>query len=372
MKMDRKIGWGILGAADIARKNWRAIALSSNGTVIGAASRDPERCRKFIADCQAEAPMQPAPRAFASYEELLACKDIDAVYIPLPTGVRKQWVLRAAAAGKHIVCEKPCAPSVADLREMLQACREHQVQFMDGVMFMHSQRLESMHQALHSEPAIGNLRRVTSAFSFYAAPEFFTGNIRTHADLEPLGCLGDLGWYCLRFSLWAKQWKMPEQVTGRIHAEVRRPDSSSSVPTEFSGELFFADGTSAGFFCSFLTGIHQWVNVAGTHGYVEMDDFALPFAGEKLEFRVRDAAFRVKGCDFRMEPSVRNFSVAEHAHGHVTSQETRLFRNFAELVKTGTRDEHWPEIAFKTQIVTNACLESARCNSQPIPIKPGI
>ena len=66
------------------------------------------------------------------------------VYIPLPTGIRKEWVLRAARAGKHVVCEKPCAVSVRDLVEMLEACRRHRVQFMDGVMFMHSRRLELM------------------------------------------------------------------------------------------------------------------------------------------------------------------------------------------------------------------------------------
>ena len=74
--------------------------------------------QRFITDCQADAPMDAVPRAMGSYEELLAATDVDAVYIPLPTGLRKEWVLRAAAAGKHIVCEKPCADSVADLREM--------------------------------------------------------------------------------------------------------------------------------------------------------------------------------------------------------------------------------------------------------------
>ena len=73
---------------------------------------------------------------------MLAAKDVDALYIPLPTGLRKEWVIRAAQAGKHIVCEKPCAINAADLREMVDACRQHRVQFMDGVMFMHSRRLD--------------------------------------------------------------------------------------------------------------------------------------------------------------------------------------------------------------------------------------
>jgi len=88
--------------------------------------------------------MEVLPQAFGLYDDLLAKDTVEAVYIPLPTGVGKEWVLRAAAAGKHVVCEKPCAPSVADLREMVAACRLHRVQFMDGVMFTHSRRLEKL------------------------------------------------------------------------------------------------------------------------------------------------------------------------------------------------------------------------------------
>ncbi len=66
---------------------------------------------------------------------------MDAVYIPLPTGLRQEWVVRAAEAGKHVICEKPCAVSAADLSEMISACRKNRVQFMDGVMFMHNPRL---------------------------------------------------------------------------------------------------------------------------------------------------------------------------------------------------------------------------------------
>jgi len=86
--------------------------------------------------------MPAQPLAYGSYEELLDATDVDAIYIPIPTGVRKEWVIRAAQAGKHVLCEKPCAVTVADLEEMIDACRRHRVQFMDGVMFMHSRRLE--------------------------------------------------------------------------------------------------------------------------------------------------------------------------------------------------------------------------------------
>ena len=102
-----KIRWGILSTAEIARKNWKAIQLSGNSTVAAVASRDIERSRLFVAECQAEAPMEVVPATFGSYEELLTCDAVDVIYVPLPTALRKQWVVRAAESGKHVICEKP-------------------------------------------------------------------------------------------------------------------------------------------------------------------------------------------------------------------------------------------------------------------------
>ena len=166
------------------------------------ASRDLQRCRHFIAECQRHAPFDPPPQAFGSYEELLASDTVDAVYVPLPTGVRKAWLIRAAEAGKHVLAEKPVAATAGDVREILAACRRNGVQFMDGVMFMHSRRLDRIREVLDDGESVGQIRRIVSQFSFGAPPEFFQGNIRTHSGLEPLGCLGDLGWYCIRFTLW--------------------------------------------------------------------------------------------------------------------------------------------------------------------------
>src|SRR5205823_7208453 len=159
---------GILGTAGIARKNWKAIRNAGNSALVAVASRDRDRARAFIEGCQADVPLTPAPAPCGSYQELLDRKDIDAVYIPLPTGVRKEWVLRAARAGKHVLCEKPCAVNSADLRVMLDACRAAGVQFMDGVMFMHSQRLPLLRQVLDDGQSIDTVRRITSQFSFKA------------------------------------------------------------------------------------------------------------------------------------------------------------------------------------------------------------
>jgi predicted dehydrogenase len=359
--------WGILGTAQIARKNWRAIR-DSGSSIVAVASRDLDRSCKFIAECQAEVPFETVPEAIGSYEQLLASPAVDAVYIPLPTGLRKEWVLRAAEAGKHIVCEKPCAISVADLREMLEACRQHRVQFMDGVMFMHSRRLEQVRAALDDRQNIGELRRMTSAFSFCAPPEFFTSNIRASSELEPHGCVGDLGWYCIRFALWVMGWQMPRQLTGRILNQTKGQGGSAPVPTEFSGELLFEGGISAGFYCSFLTGIEQWANISGSLGHLEISDFVLPVAGNELTFRVHNTDFNTVGCEFKMESHLKRFTVEERSHGHSTAQEANLYRNFSSQVRSGRLSETWSDMALKTQVVMAACLESARSKGQGIVV----
>ena len=88
--------WGILGAAFIARKNWQAIRDAGNATLVAVASRDVARAQAFINECQASAPHLVIPEAVGGYQALLERPDIDAVYIPLPTGLRKEWVIRAA------------------------------------------------------------------------------------------------------------------------------------------------------------------------------------------------------------------------------------------------------------------------------------
>jgi predicted dehydrogenase len=101
---------GHFGAANIAQKNWKAIWNSGNGTITAVASRDPGRSRRFIEACQTQAHFEQTPRALG-YDELLAARDVDAVYIPLPTGIRGEWVRRAAEAGNMSFAKSPAQPA---------------------------------------------------------------------------------------------------------------------------------------------------------------------------------------------------------------------------------------------------------------------
>jgi predicted dehydrogenase len=361
--------WGIMGTAGIARKNWQAIWNAENCHLTAVASRNVDRARQYIGECQSHVPFAPPPQPCGSYEELLARDDVDAVYIPLPTGVRKEWAIRAAEAGKHVLAEKPVGVRAEDVAEIIAACRRNNVQFMDGVMFMHSGRLQQIRETLDDGHSIGRLRRIATQFSFCAPDEFLQNNIRMHGDLEPLGCLGDLGWYNIRFTLWVMNWQLPQRVTGRMLAEARRPDSAATVPMEFSAELFFADGISASLYCSFQTENQQWANVSGTKGYLHVPDFVLPLFSSEVAFDVSNHVFNIRGCDFRMEQHTRRVALPEYSDSAINSQETNLFRNFAHLALSGKPDDSWSDIALKTQQVLDACLASARQDGKPVELR---
>jgi predicted dehydrogenase len=363
--------WGILGTANIARKNWLAIRNAENCTLAAVASRDPQRCRQFIADCQRHDPFDPPPQTFDSYEALLASDTVDAVYVPLPTGIRKAWLIRAAEAGKHVLSEKPVGATAGDVQEILAACRHSGVQFMDGVMFMHSRRLDRLREVLGDGQSVGQIRRIVSQFSFGAPPEFFQDNIRAHSGLEPLGCLGDLGWYCIRFILCILDGALPARVCGHLLASHGRPDSPAPVPTEFSAELFFAEGLSASLYGSFLAETQQWANVSGTKGFIHVPDFVLPHYGAEVGFEVSNPIFHVAGCDFNMEDHRRQVAVREYSNSAPNSQEANMFRTFAASALSGRPDESWGAMVLKTQQVLDACLQSAASAGRMVDLGPG-
>jgi predicted dehydrogenase len=358
--------WGILGAANIARKNWKAIRNAENATLTAVASRDPARAKQWLDANQVECPFPTAPVA-CGYEDLLKRPDVDAVYIPLPTGIRREWVVKAANAGKHVLCEKPCAPDAKELRAMLDACKAKNVQFMDGVMFMHGKRLSLLRSVLDDGETVGELRRIVSNFSFAAGDDFLKNNIRVSHAMEPLGALGDLGWYNIRFSLFVMKYALPTKVNGRMLAQCGT--DGAPVPLEFSGEMFWPNGVSASFYCSFNTELQQWAHVSGTKGSIAIRDFVLPYFGCESEFIADRPVFNVRGTSYHWESHPKRFAVTEYSDGTPDAQETNMIRNFSALALGGKVDPTWSEIAFKTQTVLDACLASAHKDGALMEVK---
>jgi predicted dehydrogenase len=349
----KKLRIGYLSTAGIGKKNWKAIHSSGNCVISAVASRDVEKSRAYIRECQAEAAFDVLPEALGSYHDLLKSPNVDAIYLPLPTGLRGDYVIRAAAAGKHVICEKPCANNVDELEQMLHSCERHKVQFMDGVMFMHSPRLARVREILDDEKSIGRVRRITSAFSFYPGKAFFDTNIRANGALEPTGCLGDLGWYCIRFALWTMKWQMPRSVTGRLLNQSKSLPDRPSAPTEFAGGMLFDDDVSMEFFSSFLAAKQQWTHVSGQNGWLLLPDFIHPYNSYEPAFEVNEKIIRLAGtpCPPGVDPAEQ---------GHPTAQDTRMFRNFADQVFSGKLNHDWPMWALRTQQVLDACFAAGR------------
>ncbi|GAA5539649.1 MULTISPECIES: Gfo/Idh/MocA family oxidoreductase [Brucella] len=176
--------WGILSTAKIGvTQVIPALAASDNGVVHAIASRDHARAR-------AVADRFGAPLAFGSYEELLASDQVDGVYIPLPTSQHIEWTIKAAEAGKHVLCEKPIALKADDIDQLIAARDKHKVTIAEAFMvYYHPQWIKV--RALLAEGAIGTLRHVQGAFSYFNVDP---GNMRNQPDLGG-GALPDIGVY---------------------------------------------------------------------------------------------------------------------------------------------------------------------------------
>ena len=360
--------WGFLSTAGIGRKNWKAIHLSGNGRVSAVASRSVEKAQGFIDECSAEVPQRESVTAVGSYEELLSREDVDAVYVPLPTGIRKQWVVAAAKAGKHVLCEKPAAVNEAEVQEMVDACNEAGVQFMDGVMFDHSRRLAKIREILKTGEVVGKTRRISTHFSFSGDASFQESNIRTDAILEPHGCLGDLGWYCIRFTLWAAGLEMPTKLSARTLTWLAGTESDGEVPGEFSAELHFPNDVTASFYCSFLTVNQQTAMISGHQGFLSVDDFVLPFYDGEASWTEHKHVLDIDNCRWNFRRHSDRKAIAEYPSGEPNASEVNMVRTFAEYANSGKIDPFYPDLTLKTQRIIDACRRSDAAGGELIEI----
>lgn len=183
----RKIRFAIVSTARIGLKVCPSIQAAPNATVSVVASRSIERAEEWA--------RAQGVGAWCTYDEVLARDDVDAVYVPIPTGLRHEFLLRAAKAGKHIYSEKPVSGTYEEFKALTEACAAAGVQFMDGTMWVHSKRTREMEARL-AAGAIGRVMRVNSAFTFrYPSLEWRNGgDCRTDKTREPLGSFADQGW----------------------------------------------------------------------------------------------------------------------------------------------------------------------------------
>jgi len=252
-----KIRWGILSTASIGmRQVIPAMQLGEHCAVLAIASRNLEKA-------QVAARQLGIPRAYSSYEELLADPQIDAVYIPLPNHMHVPWSIKALDAGKHVLCEKPIGLTVAEAQALLDAAGTHsQLKVMEAFMYRHHPQWQRARQ-LVAQGKIGDLRAVHSFFSYYKTDP---DNIRNRPEVGG-GGLMDIGCYAIsvaRFLFGAE----PRRVLGSMEY-----DPHLKIDRLTSGILDFGSGTST-FTCSTQLTPYQRVNILGTEGRIEIE---IPF-----------------------------------------------------------------------------------------------
>ena len=296
--MSHKIRWGVLGWARIARDHViPALTRTSNGVFHALASRDAAK----LAACRGQ--FNP-PHLHATYEELLRDPEVDAVYNPLPNSLHKEWSIKAAEHGKHVLCEKPLALNATEAREMFAAARANGVTLMEAFMYRYSTRTAAVRDLLR-DGTLGDIRFIQSQFRFRLSWE---NDVRRVAGLGG-GSLYDVGVYPISFV-----GMVLDEARGAAPGTGPRPDSvvvqcvkENGCDELFSALLRYPGGTVAALHSGFNAQGRIFSEIIGTKGSLEIPQTFLGTAGsmvltvgtERREIPVAESdRYRLQAEDF--------------------------------------------------------------------------
>ena len=243
--------WGILGTARINRMLIPPLRVSPGNRLIAVASRELARGEAYAREWE-------IGRVHGSYEALLADPEIDAVYIPLPNHLHAEWTIKAARAGKHVLCEKPIALTVEDVDAMAAACREAGVVLAEGFMYRHHPQTLKVKELLDSG-AIGTLRYLRGSFTF---PLTRPNDVRLRPEWGG-GCLWDIGCYPVSFARFLVG-REPVSVYG---SQVLGP---TGIDETFAGQLVFPGDVLCQFDAGFRSPVRAEMELAGTEGTIRV------------------------------------------------------------------------------------------------------
>lgn len=247
----KALNWGILGTARINRSIIPPLRLSVRNNLVAVASRTQERARAYADEWH-------IPTAYGSYEALLNDPNIDVVYIPLPNKMHAEWAVKAAEAGKHVLCEKPLALSVEEVDQMTEAAKRAETVLMEAFMYrFHARTLRVKYMI--EEGILGEIHHVKGAFTFALnRPK----DVRWNADLGG-GSLWDVGCYPLNFTRYILGTE-PEEVYAH---QVLGP---SGIDESITAQLHFADGITAQFDSGFRSQFRMYMEIVGSQGSIHL------------------------------------------------------------------------------------------------------
>ena len=254
----RKINWGVIGTAGIAKGcTIPGMQLAENCNLYAIAGRSMEKAKAYQTEFGFEV-------AYDSYEALLADPMVEAVYIPLPNELHYEWTIKALKAKKHVLCEKPLAPTPAQIQEMFACADENGVHLMEAYAYLHNPLMAAIKQELKSG-VIGDVRYMESQF---ITSDYDVSNIRMRKETFG-GATYDLGCYTTTQILW-----MLEEEPVKVQAVADFSDRG--IDTYTSGLLTFADGKKATYICAMVLATDQdrridCLRIHGTKGDIRTD-----------------------------------------------------------------------------------------------------
>jgi len=330
-KSTNTVRWGFIGTGMIANSMAHTVTLTPRAKLVAVSSRRLESARSF-------AEKHGASLAFDSWTEMFASGEIDAIYVATPTSVREEISVAAAQAGKHVLAEKPFA-SLLSMQNIIAACRENNVGFMDGTHFVHHPRTHQLRK--QKADAIGWAWSVASAFQFNLTDK---RNIRYNPELEPMGAIGDAGWYNMRAAV---EYLAPDAKLESADAHLRR-DTETGAALSGSGVLRFTDGSTSTWNCGFDSGaVVMDLRVSGTRGAVSLDDFLSQSADGSADYLHRVGGW---GPDSKSSTVKVDSSLSGSA---------LMFEDFATMVAEPSLREQWASASIRTQTLLDAVWRSA-------------
>ena len=251
MQASPPLAWGVIGATSwvAQRAVLPAIAASPAARLVAAASQHADDAGAAFG----------VERSYRTYEALLDDPAVEAVYVPLPNSLHRAWVERAAAAGKHVLCEKPLAPMAADAEAMAAACAAAGVTLVEAYVTPHHPRAQAV-AALVASGRLGALRFARAVFTgALSRPDDHRWRLEMGG-----GALLDVGVYCVA-PLFTAAGRPPERVAAAASL------ASSGVDASFSGFLDFGDGFTATLECSFEAPERQSLEIVGTEAALTVE-----------------------------------------------------------------------------------------------------
>jgi predicted dehydrogenase len=246
------VKWGILSTADINRRVLPGATSSPQVELVAVGSRDKARADAFAKHWE-------IPRAYGSYEELLADPEVEALYIPLPNTLHVEWSIKAMEAGKHVLCEKPFDRNPENVVRAFDASERTGMLLTEAFMYRHSPQTARLRELVASG-AIGELRLIRSCFSYSL---YDADNIRLRTEVEG-GALMDVGCYCVSGS------RLLAGEPDRVHGEAwYGPTGTDWV---FTGVLHFPNDVVATFDCGTALPNRDELEAIGSEGSLFLDD----------------------------------------------------------------------------------------------------